>query len=103
MKRVIRTNNRGKLQYNIRQNEFYIEFSNVQFTLPMDEYLKLEQQLKEMLVGESKFNIKIKVPIRFVGITFVLNYEDFLSLLDLFGIQSEKLMSFKLKINYSMN
>lgn len=105
MRRVIRKNNRGKLQYNIRQNEFYIEFSNVQFTLPMNEYLKFENQLKTMLISESEYtsNDKIKVPVKYIGISFVLIYEDFLSLLDLFGIQSEKMISFKLKINYSMN
>ncbi len=105
MKKVIRTNKKGELLYDIHENEFYIEFGNVQFTLPMDDFLKFERMLKEKSseFAMQDFTKKIKVPIGNIGIALVLTSEDVASLYDLFGLKYDKLQSFKLKINYSMN
>ncbi len=105
MKKVIRTNNSGKLLYDIHENEFYIEFGNVQFTLPMDEFLKFEKLLKEKSGEFAMHNStkKIKIPINSTGFTLVLTHADMAGLYDMFGLKYEKLQSFKLKINYSMN
>jgi len=105
MKKLIRTNNKGQLFYEIQANEFYIEFGNVQFTLHMEEYLIFEKKLKDISNDLSLYNStdKIKIPIKSLGITLVLTAEELISLRDLFGFKSAKQMSFKLKINYSMN
>lgn len=105
MKKLIRTNNKGQLFYEIEQNEFYIEFGNVEFTLPMEEYLLFERRLKDISNDLSRYNStdKIKIAIKSVGITLVLSPEELITLRDLFGFKSAKLMAFKMKINYSIN
>lgn len=105
MKKLIRTNNKGQLFYEIEQNEFYIEFGNVEFTLPMEEYLVFERRLKDISNDLSRYNStdKIKITLKGLGITLVLTPEELITLRDLFGFKSAKLMAFKMKINYSIN
>jgi len=105
MKKLIRSNSKGQLFYEIQKNEFYIEFGNVLFTLPMEEYLIFERRLKDISNDLSRFNAtdRINIPIQRVGITLILTAEELVSLRDLFGFKTAKLMSFKMKINYSMN
>ena len=105
MKKLIRTNSKGKLYYEIDKNEFQIEFGNVEFVLPMDEYLMFERKLKDISNDLSQYNSsdKIKIHVNYIGITLVFTAEELLGLRDLFGFKSAKYMAFKMKINYSMN
>lgn len=105
MKKLIRKNNHGKLFYEIHKNEFHIECGTVQFTLPMDDYLIFERTLKELSNDISIYNTtkKIRIPVKSAGITLILKAEELLGLRNLFGFKTSKLVSFRLKINYSMN
>ncbi len=105
MKKLIRSNNKGKLLYDIHSNTFCIEFGNVEFNLTMDDYLSFEKNLKELSKDLSLLSAsdKLRLPIMDTGIILVMNTEDILGLRDLLGFKSEKLLSFKMRINYSMN
>lgn len=105
MKKLIRTNSKGRLLYEIEKNEFQIEFGNVEFILPMEEYLMFERTLKDISNDLSQYSSsdKIKIPIKSIGITLVFTAEELMGLRDLFGFKSAKFMAFKMKINYSMN
>ncbi|MDA3891911.1 MAG: hypothetical protein PF517_09645 [Salinivirgaceae bacterium] len=105
MKKLIRKNNNGELYYNIHKNEFYVEFGTVMFTLHMDNYLEFERKIKEISSNIDLYNTteKIQVPVKAVGIILNITSEELLSLRDLFGFKSSNKVSFKMKINYSMN
>lgn len=105
MEKIIRTNSRGRLLYCIEKNEFYIEFGMVNFTLAMDDYLVFERELKNVSNDFSLYSSTntIKIPIKGAGFSLMLTPEELISFKDLFGFKTKDMISFKLKINYSMN
>ncbi|MBI9069063.1 MAG: hypothetical protein JEZ09_17330 [Salinivirgaceae bacterium] len=105
MEKLIRTNSRGRLLYSIEKNEFYIEFGLVNFTLSMQEYLVFERELKIVSNDFSMYSSTntIKVPVNKAGFSLKLTPEELISFKDLFGFKTKDMISFKLKINYSMN
>lgn len=105
MKKLIRSNSKGQLFYNIHKNEFYIEFGTVRFTLHMDDYLTFERYLKKISSDMTIYSNsdKINIPISQLNIMLLVTPEELLSLRDLFGFKTTDKLNFKMKINYSMN
>lgn len=105
MNQVLRTNNHGQLTFNQTQNEFTIEFGNVNFKLKESAFELFEKQLFNLSDDYSMYreNQKINIPVADTGITLVLSTEELISLKNLFGMKTDQFTSFKLTINYSMN
>lgn len=105
MEKIIRTNSIGSVLYNISKNVFTIEFGMVTFTLSMDEYLAFERELKAISNDFSNEHSTGKIQVSITDKQLILNLspEEIISLKDLFGFKTSNLVSFKLKINYSMN
>ncbi|HAM97848.1 MAG TPA: hypothetical protein DCQ26_04495 [Marinilabiliales bacterium] len=105
MNQIIRSNSNGQLSYDPEVKEFTVEFGNVYFKLPIDSYELFEKQLENMSNDLSMYasNQRLMVPVSGTTITLLLTPEEMISLKNLFGIKIDKLLSFKLNINYSMN
>ena len=105
MNQVLRSNNYGQLTYNQAQNEFTIEFGNVNFKLKESSFELFEKQLFNLSDDYTMYreNQKINIPVADTGITLVLSIEELISLKNLLGMKTEQFTSFKLTINYSMN
>ncbi|GEM_PF-3872663 len=105
MNLVIRTNSNGQLSYNPQVKEFCVEFGNVYFSLPESSFELLKKQLLNMSNDLSMYpsSERIMVPISSTSIILMLTPEELISLKNLLGIKMDQIMSFKLKINYSMN
>ncbi len=105
MNHIIRSNSNGQLSYDAQVKEFTVEFGNVYFKLPMDAFELFEKQLENMSNDLSMYasNQRLMVPVAGTAITLLLTPEEMISLKNLFGIQLDKSLSFKLNINYSMN
>ena len=105
MNQIIRTNSNGQLLYNALKKEFTVEFGNVYFKLPEEDYLLFEKQLNNLSNDYSMYSSgqKIMVPVAKTEINLMLTPEELISLKNLFGMEIEQLKAFKLKINYSMN
>ena len=105
MKKLIRKNTNGQISHEIENNVFHIEFGNVQFALQKKDYLEFEQQLKNISNELTLYNSseKVKILVKSIGITLILSNEELLSLSELFGFKTAKLISFKMNISYSMN
>lgn len=105
MNQIIRSNSHGQLSYNPQLKEFIVEFGNVYFRLTLENFELFEKQLGNMSNDLSMYtsNQRLMVPVSGTDITLLLTPEELVSLKNLFGIKIDKLLSFKLNINYSMN
>lgn len=105
MNQIIRTNTNGQLLYNALHKEFTVEFGNVRFKLPEEDYLLFEKELNNLSNDYSMYSSgqKIMIPVAKTDINLMLTTEELISLKNLFGMETEQLKAFKLKIKYSMN
>lgn len=105
MGKVIRTNTRGKILYDIIEELYYVEFGSVYLTLDFYQYQELEEIVEKLNVVEAVSNKdnRIRIPFESDNFSWLLSPNEVIDLKDLFGVLSDKAETAKLKLNFSMN
>lgn len=105
MDKVISTNTRGKISYDMDQELYHIEFGNVYLTLDFYQFKELEEIVENLKIEGAITNKdnRIKIPFESDNFAWLLSPNEVHDLKDLFGITNKELKHAKLKFTFSMN
>lgn len=105
MSKVISSNTRGKISYDITTELYHIEFGNVYLTLDFYQYKELEEIVEKLKVDSkiSNSDNRVKIPFESDNFSWLLTPNEVADLKDLFGVPNGEFKSEKLKFTFSMN
>ncbi len=105
MTKVIRSNKKGNISYNIAKELYYVQFGNVYLTLDFYQYKDFEEVIEKIEVDSriSNNERRIKIPFESDNITLLLTPEDVIDLKALFGLLAQSTNEIIIKARYSMN
>lgn len=105
MSKVINSNTKGRISYDLVQELYHIEFGNIYLTLDFYQYKELEEIVEKLEINDKLSNLdnRIKIPFESDNFSWVLTPDEVADLKDLFGIKSSTYDEDKLKFTYSMN
>lgn len=105
MGKVIRSNTKGKILYDIVEELYHIEFGSVYLTLDFYQYQELEEVVEKLNTTYvvSNKDGRVKIPFESDNFSWLLSPNDVIDLKDLFGVLIESAEKQKLKLTFSMN
>lgn len=105
MGKVIRSNTKGKILYDIVEEMYHVEFGSVYLTLDFYQYRELEEIVEKLNVTEEISNKdgRVKIPFESDNFSWLLSPTDVIDLKDLFGVLEDNAQKQKLKLTFSMN
>lgn len=104
MEKLIRSNTKGKVTYNMLTEEYKIEFGNVYITLDFYQFKEFEEVVETIQINqiENKKDNRIRIPFESDNLSIVLNSREVLELKDLLGF-NQGFQNIKLNVSFSVN
>lgn len=104
MDKLIKSNEKGRITFNILTEEYVIDFGNIYITLDFYQYKEFEEVVEKLEAKNNNSNTdnRIRIPFESDNLSIVLRPEDLIDLKDLFGLE-QNMEQMKLKLSFSMN
>lgn len=104
MEKLIRSNGRGRVTYNMLTEEYKFDFGNIYMTLDFYQFKEFEELVEKLdFQGSTLDNDhRVRIPFESDNLSIILKQDELIALKDLMGFK-QKFTHIKLNISFSIN